>query len=187
MYTKLLQLSIKKQTSKFKAYITWHLYSWIILRYMWYALKFKFFFQMFFLLFSCRTASGGAQGAAANGAVEGQKPSGPPSVRHITIGPMSFWRSIDTIHTQFFVHIAIYLLVKFSPGRCLFEFPDFGHPGAQNAKFRKITKCHQIDIWDHRWSGNVLIMPKRSGAKHSSQVLALQILRVGLIMPISAI
>ena len=33
--------------------------------------------------FFCRTASGGAQGAAANGAVEGrEKPSGPPSVRH---------------------------------------------------------------------------------------------------------
>ena len=93
-YTKLLQLSIKKQTSKFKAYITWHLYSCMILRYMWYAIEFKFFFQIFFLLFSFRTASGGAQGAAANGAVEGQKPSGPPSVRHITIGPMSFWRSI---------------------------------------------------------------------------------------------
>ena len=54
----------------------------------------SFFFQIFFLLFSCRTAAGGAQGAAGNGAVEGQKPSGPPSVRHITIGLISFWRSI---------------------------------------------------------------------------------------------
>ena len=54
----------------------------------------KFFSNIFFLLFSSRTASGGAQGAAANGAVEGQKPSGPPSVRHIKIGQMPFWRSI---------------------------------------------------------------------------------------------
>ena len=61
---------------------------------MYYALESRFFSQLFFLFFSCRTASGGAQGAAANGAVEGQKPSGPPSVRHNTIGKTSFWRNI---------------------------------------------------------------------------------------------
>ena len=78
------------------------------------------------------------------------------------IREMSFWRSIDTIHTQFFVHIAIYLLVKFSPGRCLFEFPDFGHPGAQKCKISEnhktspnqhmrppmVRKCFSYASWD---------------------------------------